>query len=272
MSDADCVGFLQWCLPRLELKWSGYRKVRGTVCKRVRRRIRTLGLATYEDYQAYLEETPAEWTQLETFCRIPISRFFRDRGVFVALGDRLLPELAAAAKARNEPALKVWSAGCASGEEPYSLSILWRLRVAWQFPEVALRIIATDADETMLSRCQAGRYQPGSLRDLPPAWAAEAFETIDGLKCIKQAFREDISFQQQDIRQDMPEGPFDMILCRNLAFTYFTEPLQVRILEGLAARLNPGGYLVIGSHEKLPQPQSLLDGPVDSLPVYRKAE
>lgn len=92
MKNEQCVQFLQWALRRLNMRWPGYRKVRNQVCKRVDRRLQDLSLKSVEEYQAYLEQHADEWLQLDPLCRITISRFYRDKGVFAALGDERLPE------------------------------------------------------------------------------------------------------------------------------------------------------------------------------------
>src|SRR3989304_6160796 len=101
MKDTDCVAFLQWALPRLGLRWPGYRRVRGQVCKRIDRRIQTLALSGPAADKVYLSEHATEWAALDALCSIPISRFYRDRAVFDALGEQILPELAERATARN---------------------------------------------------------------------------------------------------------------------------------------------------------------------------
>jgi len=123
MRNRDCVAFLKWCLPRLGLRRSGYRKVRGTVCKRLAPRLRALGLPDLDAYRARLAAEQAEWAVLDGLCRIPISRFWRDRAVFDHLAVDVLPALAAAAADSGRTEVRVWSAGCASGEEPYSLRL-----------------------------------------------------------------------------------------------------------------------------------------------------
>jgi len=95
VKDAACVEFLQWALPRLRMRWAGFRKVRRQVCRRVERRIRELDLHDVDAYRAYLELTPDEWLQLDALCHVTISRFYRDRGVFELLERSVLPELAA---------------------------------------------------------------------------------------------------------------------------------------------------------------------------------
>ena len=100
MNDLDCVQFLQWALPKMRMRWPGFRKVRRQVCKRVDRRLRRLGLVGVAAYRAYLDDHPDEWSELDQLCRIPISRFYRDRGVFDLLRDDVLPSLAADTRAR----------------------------------------------------------------------------------------------------------------------------------------------------------------------------
>jgi chemotaxis protein methyltransferase CheR len=87
---------------------------------------------------------------------------------------------------------------------------------------------------------------------MPSGWINRYFERRDDLLCVKPAYRRGVSFLCQDIRRDMPEGPFDLVLCRNLVLTYFEPPLQIQVMRNLAARLRCGGYLVIGAHEALP--------------------
>ncbi len=94
MTDRECVEFLQWALPMMRMHWPGFRKVRGQVCKRISRRIGTLGLPNVAGYQTYLGVNPDEWRTLASLCRITISRFYRDRGVFDYIGNVVLPRLA----------------------------------------------------------------------------------------------------------------------------------------------------------------------------------
>lgn len=270
MRDEDCVRFLKWCLPQLGLRWPEYRKVRRQVGKRLKRRLAELGLADLCAYRGFLLAEPKEWAQLETMCHIPISRFYRDRGVFDAIGRSLLPEAAAAALDRGDDAIRCWSAGCAAGEEPYTLAMAWQFGVARDWPMLGLTVIATDADETMIGRAKPACYGRSSLKDLPENWLARAFAQSGPLYCLLPEFRRDVRFELQDIRNEMPEGPFDLILCRNLAFTYFEEALQLRILDGLRGRLAPRGFLVLGIHEALPPGAGGLARLSGALPIYRR--
>jgi chemotaxis protein methyltransferase CheR len=251
VNDTDCTALLQWALPQLELRWPGFRKVRRQVCKRLRQRMRDLGVDTYSAYRARLEADSSEWRIFDECCHITISRFFRDRGIFEVVRRRLLPDIAARAKREGRDA-QVWSAGCASGEEPYTLKILWDLEVARAFPGVWLSIVASDVDQAMLARAREGCFEPTSLHELPPALIERGFDSLDSRYCVKREHRDGIAFLDQDLRTEMPARLFDLILCRYVAFTYFAVPLQRKVLAGMLERLRPQGYLVIGTHEQVP--------------------
>jgi chemotaxis protein methyltransferase CheR len=235
--------------------------------------MRALGLADVAAYRQHLERVPEEWPVLDEMCRITISRFYRDGAAFDHLGEVVLPALAAAARARGEPALRCWSAGCGSGEEPYSLALLWAFRVGPAFPELSLAAVATDADQHLLERATRACYPRSSLRELPPGWAARAFTRHDGLDCLRSSLRRGIAFLRQDVRFAQPEGLFDLVLCRNLAFTYFDLAQQRRTLADIVARLRPGAALVVGRGEALPDSActaALISCPA-GLGIHRKA-
>lgn len=272
MRDSECVAFLQWALPRLGLRWEGYRKVRAQACKRIGRRVRELGLSGPQAYRTYLERAPDEWQTLAALLPVTISRFYRDKAVFDFIAAILLPALARDASARGENMLRALSLGCASGEEPYTLMLAWRFAVAPQFPGLALRIAATDMLEEMLERARAACYPAGSLKRLPRAWREAAFEHRNDGYCLRAAYTHGVEFLRQDMRNEMPDGRFDLILCRNLAFTYFDAAAQREALRRLLERLRPGGALVIGSHETLPHARGLAPWPgAERLPILRRS-
>lgn len=271
MTDRECVELLQWAAPRLRLRWEGFRRVRGQVCKRIGRRVKALGLEGAAAYRARLEADAAEWAVLDSLCRVTISRFYRDHRVFDVLREELLPELLRGARAQGESVFRVWSAGCASGEEPYTVAVLFRLGLTPAFPELRLELLATDADEALLARARRGCYPPGTLRELPPEWTARAFTlTAEGEQCLAPELRADLIFRCQDLRVEMPDGLFHLVLCRNVAFTYFAPPLQREVLTRLVERLVPGGLLVIGAHESLPDSAPALERAAGPLPIFRK--
>jgi len=253
MNDSQCVEFLRSVLPRLGMRWPGFRKVRRQVCKRVARRLRELGFEDVRQYWSYLNDHTDEWSQLDEFCRISISRFYRDRGVFDLLRDRVLPDVAARRRLLRGSCMNVWSAGCASGEEPYTIELVWQLAVAPQVPAVGLEVVATDADPQMLERARRAVYPTSSLKDLPATWRARAFEREGQQWRLRDAFRKCVEFRCQDLREQQPHGPFDVVFCRHFAFTYYEQHLQERMLEKLLDRLDEQGVLVTGKQETLPE-------------------
>lgn len=269
MTDDDCIEFLQTVLPRLGLHWPGFRKVRGLVRKRLGKRLRELGISDLRAYVPYLENHCEEWDRLDELCRVPISRFYRDPGVFEHLEHEVLPALAEAAAAQGRNQLACWSACCASGEEPYTLALLWRLRVERRFPRLQLRIVATDIDAHLLERGRSGCYRSSSLKALPQNLLAAGFIRRETQFCVGDELRA-IEFLQQDIRKVVPDVEFDLVCCRNAVLTYFSPPLQGQVAQRVISRLRPGGALVIGIHESLPDDLSEIRPWPGARAIYRK--
>lgn len=251
MRDAEFAAFFADVCPRLGLRAEGYPRTRGSVRKRVARRLRELGLESLAEYRRRLDAQGDEWRWLDQCCRITVSRFARDAAVYQALRERYLPERASAARAHGRRRLRAWSAGAASGEEAYGLAMAWHMELGSQFPELELEVLGTDADPTVLERAAAGIYPEGSLRELPRPLRA-AFEPCGHEWRLLDRYRGGVRFERSDLRHECPSGLFDLTLCRNLAFTYFDEPTQRRLARAFAASLQPGGILVVGRGERLP--------------------
>jgi chemotaxis protein methyltransferase CheR len=252
MRDAEFSAFFAAVSPRLGLRAAGYHRVGGSVRKRLKRRLRALGMDSLETYRRHLEAQPEEWAWLEGCSRITISRFARDGDVFSALANTHLPQRAAAAQAQGRSELRCWSAGAASGEEAYSLAILFRLLLQPRFPALELNVLGTDLDEAVLARAARATYPGGSLRELPEPLRTAAFERRGAHWSLRERFRVGMRFECRDVRQAAPAGQFDLIACRNLAFSYFDEATQRRVARVLTGALDPGGFLVVGRGEGLP--------------------
>lgn len=253
MDDRACVEFLQWALPRMQLRWPGFRRVRGQLRKRLGRRLAELGLTELSAYRELLERRPEEWRHLDALCGITISRFWRDAALFEALCDVVLPALAERASQRGATTFRCWSAGAASGEEPYSLLLAWEHRLRPRFPALGLQLLASERDPVMIERAREGLYGASSLKDLPAEWRSAEFRAEGDRFRLARERREAVEFLVHDLRTELPAGRFDLVLCRNVVFTYFDEPLQQRLLDAIGDRLSPGGALVLGRHESLPE-------------------
>ncbi len=255
VTDAALVAFLQWALPRLRYRWPGFRKVRRQVRKRLARRLEELRLPDLGAYRAYLDAHEEEWAALDDRLRITISRFYRDRATWDALRASVLPALAERALARDG-VLRAWSLGCASGEEPYTLALVWHHELAQRFSGLRLFVRATDLDPHLLRRAQAGVYTGGSFRELPRTWRRASFELLtDGVQRLRDEVRALVAFERADARVALraPAGrPVDLLLCRYLIYTYFAPDLQAELTAAACRHLAPGGALVVGSHEAPP--------------------
>lgn len=260
MSDDAATHFLRWALPRLGKRPNAYDRVQGQVKSRMRDRLHELRLRSFEAYQRYLVKHPEEWTRLDTMCRITISRFYRDPSLFDALRTQFLPRLARLRRTHGPPRIRALSLGAASGEEPYTLRLLWRHDLRDSFTDLSLHVTATEVQAHMLRRAQNAWYAHGSLRNLPDEWIERAFRhdpvRANGRHAepyvLHPLYRRGISWRQEDVRATLPDGPFSLIFCRNLVFTYFDGALQRWILKRLLTRLRPQGLFVLGKKETLP--------------------
>lgn len=270
MADADCVKFLQWALPKLRMRWPGFRKVRSQVCKRLKRRVIVLGLNDYEDYRSYLEGHPEEWHELDSLCQVTISRFYRDKLMFATLTHHILPTLVRQAIDSTDKSLRVWSVGCASGEEPYTLALIWRLQLVAQFPGLEMHTLATDINPHLLNRARCACYTYSAIKNLPAVLREAGFFAEDGQHCLRSEYRDGIEFIEHDVRDTPPAGPFQLILCRNLVLTYFDLELQQKVMQEIGQSLAPNGFLVIGVHERLPEDIDELKPYSEKLGIYTK--
>jgi len=145
------------------------------------------------------------------------------------------------------------------------------LKLQPSFPGLQLDILATDADPVLLGRARQACYPYSAIKNLPADWREQAFLQDAEQFCLKARYRQPVRFAQQDFRVAMPREQFDLVLCRNLVFTYFVEPQQCEILQRLRAAIRPGGALLIGIHEKLPACSGDLDIWSERFRVYRRA-
>jgi chemotaxis protein methyltransferase CheR len=218
-----------------------------------------------------LLEEPAEWQALDQLCVVTVSRFYRDPQLWNALCDQVLPLAAEAALVAGESTLSCWSIGCASGEEPYTLSIAWALGVAQRYPGLRLRVLATDVGARVLERARAGQYAAATVRDVPVPWLEQAFERRGELCVLHERLRAAVELRQEDVRHSVPDEAFRLILCRNVVFTYFDTALQQATLERLLPKLSARGVLAIGRGEQLP-PGVALESWHPELGIYRIPE
>lgn len=251
-------------LSYLDRSWAGYRRVRKGVKKRVRRHMQTLGCSNVNQYLIALARNSANKAACEGCLRVTISRFFRDRQLWQALRAEILPGLVD----RFSTPIRIWSAGCASGEEPYTVAIVWNERLG----SLALDLLATDANGTCLDRARHGVYTGGSLKAVPDDIRRNYF--VQGKGGRQFSIRSDrlppIRWRRHDLLDRPPETrPFHMILLRNNLLTYYQGRAQRTAFVQLVSVLLPGGYLIIGTHDRLPKSEYPLTKDPCSPWVYR---
>jgi len=224
-----------------------------TIMRRLRRRITAVGVSTFEDYRAYMAEHPEEEQRLVSSFLINVTRFFRDASLFAHLRDHLLPELIARARDDTRE-LRLWSAGCATGEEAYSLAILIADLLGDEREAPGVRIFATDLDDDALAFARRGVYPASALENVPPELVARHFTRHDGDYNVNKPARSMVVFGHHDLGQRPSFPNIDMVLCRNVLI-YFAQELQLRAIQLFAHALNDGGYLVLGKSET-PKPMA----------------
>lgn len=254
-------------LNRFDFSWSGYRKVRKGVKKRIHRHMTALGCPNISDYLAKMDNNEDIKQQCERLLTVSISRFFRDVKFWEILENEWLPEIII----KNNDRIKIWSAGCASGEEVYSLRIIWDCvtKQAANLPK--LDIIGTDINPTYLDRARAGVYSASSLKELTETIKCKYFQhkPDKNLYQVTPDLKKDILWKNHHLLSDPPGYDFDIILLRNNVLTYYQGRLKNSAFNNVLAGLSSGGLLIIGSHESLSSDSANLN--VTRLPyVFKK--
>ena len=204
-----------------------------------------------ESYLALIEHRDEERQECERRMTVSISRFFRDRKLWLDLENEILPQILDVEKEK----LKVWSAGCARGEEVYSFMIVWdRLKARFTSPP-KLELIATDMHPEYIEKAKAGIYTQSSLKEIPEELRNDYFDRKKGGNRydIKPLLKNKIIWQCQNIFSDPPGSGFHVVFLRNNLLTYYRRHLLIAPFNNILDSLKSGGWLIIGSHEKLPE-------------------
>jgi chemotaxis protein methyltransferase CheR len=260
---------LRQLIERFGYSWKGYRKVRKGVRKRLRRRLQELGCPSTESYLQELERNAAERRRCRRLLSVSVSRFFRDRKLWECLGQDIFPSLIRQA----HESVRIWSAGCACGEEPYSITMLWHSLTRTPPCKTGLHVLATDLNPCYLQRAKEGTYPASSLRDVPENLRSRYFRHRKDAHsyAVKDFLKDAITWKVQDLFFETPKARFQVIFLRNSLMTYYEERSRMPVLRQVLGVLSPGGILVIGSHERLPAAELGLT-PYGSLPCVFQRE
>jgi len=223
---------------------------RATVLRRIERRMQVIGQPDLSGYYRYLQDNPEETKSLLEDMLIGVTNFFRDREAFEALERDVVPQLVSAAIStqREKEEIRVWSAGCSTGEEVYSLAMLLTDQLQLDASAASLQLFATDIDERAISVGRAGLYPQAILTDVPPSRLRHYFLKEDDHYRIRKEIRERVLFAKHSLLSDPPFSQIDLIVCRNLLI-YLDREVQREILQMFHFSLRPGGFLFLGSSE-----------------------
>jgi chemotaxis methyl-accepting protein methylase len=218
--------------------------------RRLGTRLRALGLVTYRQYGQYLSEHPTEYTAMLDTLTVNVTDFFRDPPVWKIVRHEVIPAILKDKGTTGHRAIRIWSAGCATGEEPYSLAMAFLAEMGKQSDSYLMSVTATDLDPIALRTAQRAEYDVAKL-DHIPAPERVRFTVTEGKKfTIKPEVTEHVRFRKTNLFSDEPPLAVDLILCRNV-FIYFTREQQERITNVFHRALARGGYLVLGRTEKM---------------------
>jgi len=212
------------------------------------------GLMRVSDYIIFLENNPTEALALQQSLLITYTDFYRDTLAFELFEQKILPELARAKKTSAE--IRIWSAGCSSGQEPYSIAMAMENFIALNAKPVRYRIIATDISDEELEIAKTGAFLENSIQNIRLKQLNAFFEKRGNAYLISPRLKEKISFSKYDIldkHSGSPKesifGEFDVIFCKN-SLIYYNEDCQKFILDKLTSALSADGYLIIGEAER----------------------
>ena len=226
--------------------FTGYK--RSSLARRIRKRMQEAGVADYVDYRDQLESSAEEFGHLFNTILINVTGFFRDTETWTFLQREIMPELLADAEDGRE--IRIWSAGCASGEEAYSLTVAFAEALGIEETAKRVKIYGTDVDEEALHDARAGLYSAKALDALPGEMREKYFEQNGTLFAFRPDLRRRVIFGRHDLTRDAPISRLDLLVCRN-TLMYFNVETQSQVIDRFHFALREGGYLFLGKAEML---------------------
>jgi two-component system CheB/CheR fusion protein len=224
----------------------GYK--RSSLERRIRKRLSVVGIEDLDTYRAYLEAHPSEYVELLNTILINVTAFFRDPASWEVLRDQAIREILKNRSAKDP--IRVWSVGCASGEEAYSLAMLFAEELGAQAFKRRVKIYATDLDEDALEQGRRGRFPAKEVQDIEESLLKKYFEKVGPDYVFQRDLRRAIIFGRHDIMNDAPISNIDLLVCRNVLI-YLDTATQNRVLPRLHYALSDGGFLFLGKAETL---------------------
>jgi two-component system CheB/CheR fusion protein len=268
-TDPAFEGLLRFLRENRGFDFTGYK--RPSLTRRVRKRMAEVGVEEFEAYQDYLQVHPNEFAELFNTILINVTSFFRDAEAWDYLADEIVPRILKA-KTPNST-IRMWSAGCASGEEAYSLVMMMAEAMGMEACRRHLKIYATDVDEEDLERARRGSYKAEALEPIPLEIREKYFErsNSNGRYVFRRDLRRTLVFGRHDLMHDAPISRLDLLLCRN-TLIYFNREAQDRIVARFHFALKDDGYIFLGRAETMLVHEQLFEPVAMEHRVFCKAD
>ena len=215
--------------------------------RRVNLKMKEKGYKSYSEYGRVIKDDPEEFDELIKFITVNYTKFYRDRDVWDEFNEGVLPSVL-----QKKKTIRVLSAGCSTGEEPYTLAILLKEKMDKTPHKQMVSVKAVDIDTRVLAEAQEGVYPPEAVVDLSRIYLNKYFTEDDGLYRVNDEIKKMVRFGRQDITKKMTQRFFDIVFCRNV-FIYFTNEAKAKIITNFHEALNSDGYLILGKTEMMPQ-------------------
>jgi chemotaxis protein methyltransferase CheR len=220
--------------------------------RRIAVRLRVKNCRNYLEYLRVLRVDPEEYTELLNQLTINVTQFFRDKDVYDKIRDEVVPVMLKSKASFSSKSLRVWCAGCATGEEPYSIAMLFDHVLGSDIDKWNVRILGSDIDDRSLEVAREGVYpQVDVLEGMDPDRYFEKLETDEGMAYrVRENVRRRVRFEKLDLFELERRRHFDMVMCRNVLI-YFSRDVQTRIIKVLASSIMREGYAILGKSETL---------------------
>jgi two-component system CheB/CheR fusion protein len=245
-NDRDLEVLLDYLRRSRGFDFTGYKRI--SLRRRIDKRMQDVGVDSYLSYLDHLEVDPEEFTQLFNTILLNVTSFYRDPPTWDHLAAEILPRILAD-KGEDEP-IRIWSAGCASGQEPYSLAMVTAEAMGPDAVRERVKIYATDLDEEALNQARQARYAAKQVQGVPPELLERYFEHNGDTSTFSKELRRSVIFGRHNLIQDAPIPRIDLLVCRN-TLMYLNSETQAHVLARFSYALREGGYLLLGKAEML---------------------
>ncbi|WP_414620169.1 CheR family methyltransferase [Calothrix sp. CCY 0018] len=245
-AEPELERLLQYIKSNRGFDFSGYK--RASLSRRICKRMQSIGIENYTNYLDYLEVHPKEFVELFNTILINVTSFFREPKAWEYITSEIIPQIIN--KETFDQPIRIWSAGCASGEETYTIAILLAESLGMEKYSQLVKVFATDVDMEALSHARYANYTSKQIQNIPQEILEKYFEPVNNHYNIKKELRRGVIFGRHDLVQDAPISKIDLLICRN-TLMYFNSETQSKILDRFHFALNNGGFLFLGKAEML---------------------